>query len=123
MFDFITNLSNEQRAGFDFQSQVKDESLTETQNGIQRKVIRKISNTYKLTLQGLSINDVKEFVRLLTEAEQQDKRLNIPVNLFSGYLGKATSILDVNFNSDDFRAVEDEYNWDVTLKVVEVIIP
>ena len=123
MLDFITNLSNEQRAGFDFQSQVKDESTTETQNGIQRKVIRKISNTYKLTLQGLNINEVKEFVRLLTEAEQQDKRLNIPVNLFSGYLGTATSILDVNFNSDDFRAVEDEYNWDVTLKVVEVIIP
>ena len=123
MYSFIEGLTDHQREGFDFQNTQKDESVTETQNGIQRKVVRKIWNRYILKLQDLNLSEIKEFIRKLVELEDNNQRIAIPIDLFDSYLGDATGTLECNFNSSDLQTNEKEERFSITLVCTEVVIP
>jgi len=123
VFNFITNLLDHQRAGLDFINRKDDKSVTETITGVQRKIVRSRKYTYLLTLQDLSKNEVKEFVGLLVELQDDNSTFDVPVDLFENYIGKGTTIASFNFNSDDLTQKTKESRSTLTIKLTEVELP
>lgn len=123
MYNIITNLLDYQRAGLDFQNRDEDKSITETMTGVQRKVVRKVSTSYVLTLQDLSKNDIKEIIDNLDTLQLSNSKVSIPVDLFTGYLGEGVGVAYFNYDLDKIRVKEDEEIFTFALPVTEVTIP
>ena len=119
---FIEALEDYQRAGLDFVSEEVDKSDVKTQTGVKTVLVRRREYIYNLTLQDLTNTQVKELVSLL-EAKENTRpysRITIPVNLFTGYIGKGVNDIQFNFDSDKMNTDENEQGWTIVLPVQEI---
>ena len=122
MKTFITNLEDHQRAGLDYQGQEVDKNDTKTQTGVKTVLIRRREYSYNLTLQDLTNSQLKELIAILENKENARpySRITIPVDLFTGYIGKGVNDVQFNFDSDKIDADEDERGWTIVLPVQEI---
>ena len=84
--------------------------------------MRRREYIYSLTLQDLTNTQVKALVALL-EAKENTRpysRITIPVNLFTGYIGKGVNDIQFNFDSDKMNTDENEQGWTIVLPVQEI---
>ena len=119
---FIEALEDYQRAGLDFVSEEVDKSDVKTQTGVKTVLVRRREYIYNLTLQDLTNTQVKALVALL-EAKENTRpysRIVIPVNLFTGYIGKGVNDIQFNFDSDKMNTDENEQGWTIVLPVQEI---
>ena len=119
---FIEALEDYQRAGLDFVSEEVDKSDVKTQTGVKTVLVRRREYIYNLTLQDLTNTQVKALVALL-EAKENTRpysRITIPVNLFTGYIGKGVNDIQFNFDSDKMNTDENEQGWTIVLPVQEI---
>ena len=119
---FIEALEDYQRAGLDLVSKKTDKSDTKTQTGVITVLVRRREYIYNLTLQDLTNTQVKALVALL-EAKENTRpysRITIPVNLFTGYIGKGVNDIQFNFDSDKMNTDENEQGWTIVLPVQEI---